>query len=232
MEGNIDINEVDQRLVRIFLNNFSLIFDNYKLSEDITSTQSEIINVLSEVVENRSEETANHINRVSEICYIIADKYGLPQEDTRVLKLISPLHDVGKIAIPDNILKKPGKLTDEEFDIMKRHAIIGYNILQSSKKHLFKQAAIIAKSHHERWDGKGYPNGISGEDIPLIARIVAVADVFDALLHKRVYKDAWDINSGMELFEEEKGKQFDPKLVEILMDNLDEIYSVVLKYTD
>lgn len=232
MEGNIDINEVDQRLVRIFLNNFSLIFDNYKLNEDITSTQSEIINVLSEVVENRSEETANHINRVSEICYIIADKYGLPQEDTRVLKLISPLHDVGKIAIPDKILKKPGKLTAEEFDIMKRHAIIGYNILQSSKKQLFKQAAIIAKNHHERWDGRGYPSGLSGEDIPLIARIVAVADVFDALLHKRVYKDAWDINSVIELFEEEKGKQFDPKLVEILMDNLDEIYSVVLKYTD
>jgi len=232
MEGLLDISEIDQRLVRIVLNNFSLIFDNYMLNEDITSTQSEIINVLSEVVENRSEETANHINRVSEICYILSNKYGLSEEDSRIIKLISPLHDVGKIAIPDNILKKPGKLTDSEFEHMKRHSIIGYNILQSSNKQLFKRAAVIAKSHHERWDGRGYPEGLSGEDIPLIARIVAVADVFDALLHKRVYKEAWEINNVIELFEEEKGKQFDPRLVDILMANIDEIYGVVQKYKD
>jgi len=232
MEGNIDIGEIDQRLIRIFLNNFSLIFDNYMLNEDITSTQSEIINVLSEVVENRSEETANHINRVSEICYILASKYGMSPEETRILRLIAPLHDVGKIAIPDNILKKPSRLTDEEFEKMKRHAIIGYNILQSSKKQLFKKAAIIARDHHERWDGMGYPNGLEGEDIPLTARIVAIADVFDALLHKRVYKEAWDINSVIELFEEERGRHFDPTLVDILLSNLDEIYNVVLKYKD
>lgn len=230
MEGPIAINEMDQRLVRIVLNNFSLIFDNYMLNEDITSTQSEIINVLSEVVENRSEETANHINRVSEICFIIANKCGLTPEEARILKLISPLHDVGKIAIPDKILKKPGKLTDEEFEHMKHHTLIGENILQSSNKLLFKQAAIVAKSHHEHWDGKGYPSALSGEEIPLFARIVAVADVFDALLHKRVYKDAWDINSVIEFFEEERGKHFDPRLVDILMKNIDEIYGVVQKY--
>lgn len=232
IEGDINVNEIDQRLVRIFLNNFSLIFDNYKLNEDITSTQSEIINVLSEVVENRSEETANHVNRVSEICYILAKKYGLPHEEAHLLRLVAPLHDVGKIAIPDNILKKPGKLNVEEFNLMKGHALIGFNILQASKRPLFKKAAIIAMNHHEHWDGQGYPNGISGEDIPLIARIVAIADVFDALLHKRVYKDAWDINRVIELFEEEKGHQFDPHLVDILMNNLDEIYNVVLKYKD
>lgn len=232
MEGNLDISEMDQRLIKIFLNNFSLIFDNYKLNEDITSTQSEIINVLSEVVENRSEETANHINRVSEICYILAKKYGLPAEEARILQIIAPLHDVGKIAIEDNILKKPGKLTAEEFEIMKRHTTIGYNILHSSKKHLFKRAAIIAKNHHEHWNGRGYPEGLSGTEIPLNARIVAVADVFDALLHKRVYKDAWDINRVIEFFEEEKGKQFDPELVDILMTNLDEIYNVIIKYKD
>lgn len=232
MEGDINTKEVDKRLIRIFLNNFSLIFDNYKLNEDITTTQSEIINVLSEVVENRSEETANHINRVSEISFILAKKLGLSQEEAKILRLIAPLHDVGKIAIPDSILKKPGKLTTDEFEIMKRHAIIGYNILKSSKKQLFKQSAVIAKSHHERWDGHGYPSGLVAEDIPLTARIVAVADVFDALLHKRIYKDAWDINAVIELFEEERGKHFDPQLVDLLMDNLDEIYNVVLKYKD
>ncbi len=232
MEGDINIKELDERLIRIFLNNFSLIFDNYKLNEDITSTQSEIINVLSEVVENRSEETANHINRVSEISFILAKKLGLSQEEAKILRLIAPLHDVGKIAIPDKILKKPGKLTPEEFVIMKRHAIIGYNILKSSKKQLFKQSAIIAKSHHERWDGNGYPDGLAANEIPLTARIVAVADVFDALLHKRIYKDPWDINAVIELFDEERGKQFDPQLVDVLMDNLDEIYNVVLKYKD
>ncbi len=232
VEGNIDLNELDERLIRIFLSNFSLIFDNYKLNEDITSTQSEIINVLSEVVENRSEETANHINRVSEISFILAKKLGLSSEEAQILKAIAPLHDVGKIAIPDNILKKPSKLTPEEFEIMKRHTIIGFNILKSSKKQLFKRSAVIAKNHHEHWDGNGYPDGISGNDIPLTARIVAIADVFDALLHKRVYKDAWDINSVIELFEEEKGKQFDPTIVDVLMDNLDEIYNIVLKYKD
>ncbi|MBN2897695.1 MAG: DUF3369 domain-containing protein [Clostridia bacterium] len=232
MEGPLSISEMDQRLVRIILNNFSLIFDNYLLNEDITSTQGEIINVLSEVVENRSEETANHITRVSEICHIIGTKYGLAAEETRILKLISPLHDVGKIAIPDSILKKPDKLTVDEFEVMKRHTTIGYNILIASNKPLFKQAAIIAQNHHERWDGMGYPIGLSGENIPLHARIVAVADVFDALLHKRVYKDPWDINSVIELFEEERGKQFDPALVDILLGNIDEIYHVVQKYTD
>ena len=232
MEGPISVNEMDQRLVRIVLNNFALIFDNYMLNEDITETQSEIINVLSEVVENRSEETANHIKRVSEICYILANKYGLLPEEARILKLISPLHDVGKIAIADKILKKPGKLTPQEFDTMKNHTLIGESILQTSNKALFNKAAIIARNHHEHWDGNGYPNGLSGESIPLFARIVAIADVFDALLHKRVYKEAWDINSVIEHFEEERGKHFDPKLVDILMENIDEIYSVVQKYSD
>ena len=144
----------------------------------------------------------------------------------------SPIHDIGKVAVPDNILLKPGKLTSEEFNIVKTHTTIGYNLLKNSKREILKAAAIVAHEHHERYDGKGYPRGLKGEEIHIYGRIAAIADVFDALGSPRVYKKAWVINDILKYFKEESGKHFDPKLVDILFDNLDKFLEIKEKYSD
>lgn len=146
--------------------------------------------------------------------------------------MASPIHDIGKIAISDQILLKPGKLTPSEFEIVKTHTTIGYNLLKSSNREVLKSAAIIAHEHHERYDGGGYPRGLKGEEIHIYGRIVAVADVFDALGSPRVYKKAWILNDILAYFQEERGKHFDPKLVDILLDNLDEFLRVKEEYSD
>ncbi len=133
----------------------------------------------------------------------------------------APMHDIGKIAIPEEILNKPGKLTPEEFDIMKTHATAGYSLLCKSEKRMIVAAAEVAYGHHEKWDGTGYPRGLSGEDIPLYARIVAIADVFDALGNDRCYKKAWELPQILEFFKEQRGKHFDPRLMEIFLQNVD-----------
>jgi len=141
--------------------------------------------------------------------------------------MASPMHDIGKIGIPDSILLKPGKLTTEEFEIMKTHAELGYNILKTSKRDMLKAAAIVAHEHHEKWDGSGYPFNKKGDDIHIYGRVSAVADVFDALYHKRCYKEAWPLEDILKLFKEESGKHFDPKLVNILLNNTDKYIKIV-----
>ena len=142
------------------------------------------------------------------------------------------MHDIGKIGISDAILKKPEALTEKEYRIMKRHTEFGYDILKSSKRKILQAAAIIAYQHHERWDGTGYPVGLKGEEIHIFARIVGLIDVFDALSHKRVYKEPWEIKRVLELIKRERGKHFDPKLVDIFFENLDEILAINKKYPD
>lgn len=232
MEGISHSSDIDKNLINIFLNNFSIIFENFRLNQDIIETQNEIIYILGEAVENKSEETANHVKRVAEISYLMAVKAGLSEEDAELIKSTSILHDIGKVGIPDNILKKPGLLTEEEFDVMKTHSEIGYTILKNSKRRLVKLAAEIALSHHERWDGKGYPNGLFEGEIPIHARIVSIADVFDALLHKRYYKSAWPIERTVDYFRKQTGKRFDPELVNILMENLSEFYGIIKSNPD
>jgi response regulator RpfG family c-di-GMP phosphodiesterase len=196
------------------------------LNVELEATQQEIIHILGEVSEYRSQETGDHIQRVAEISYILAKFMGLPEEEVDRIRLAAPMHDLGKVGIPDAILNKPGRFTDDEYTIMKKHAEIGYSMLCNSKRKLLRFAAEIARSHHERWDGRGYPKGISGEDIPLAGRICAVADVLDALSSPRCYKNPWPEERVKEEFLKQRGAQFQPELVDILIEHWDEIYSV------
>ncbi len=203
-----------------------------ELNHEINDTQREIIYILGEVTESRSNETGNHIKRVAEYSALLAKYMGYDRHEVETIKIASTMHDIGKIAIEDAILKKPGKLTDEEFERMKEHASIGYNIFKNSKRPILQAAAIIAKEHHEKWDGSGYPQKLKGEEIHPYGRIVALADVFDALGTNRVYKKAWDIDRILDLFKEERGKHFDPQLIDIFFAHLDEFITIRDTYTD
>ena len=203
-----------------------------ELFDEVENTQRAAIYMLGELAESRSRETGNHVKRVAEYCALIGRYIGLPEADIEILRLASPMHDAGKVATPDAILKKPGRLTEDEFKIMQKHTEEGFTVLSRSKKRIFQIAAMIAITHHEKWNGSGYPNGLKGEDIPLFGRITAVADVFDALSNDRCYKKAWPMEKVAQLFEEETGKHFDPKLAEILLTHLDEFARINQEYCD
>ena len=202
------------------------------LQEEIEATQREIIFTLAETGEMRSKETGYHVKRVAEFSRLFAVKYGMNEEEAELIKLSAPMHDIGKIAIPDSILLKPGKLTPEEWEIMQSHASLGYEMLKHSDRRLLKSAAIIANEHHEKWNGEGYPNGKKGEDIHIYGRITAMSDVFDALGNERVYKPAWELDRIVKLFKEEKGHQFDPKLVKVFLEGLDDFVKIKETYKD
>ncbi len=202
------------------------------LYHEIEDTQKEIIFTMGAIGESRSKETANHVKRVAHYSEILALGYGMSQKEAKLLKEASPMHDIGKVGIPDAVLKKPGRLNDEEMEIMKQHTTLGYEMLRHSKRELLQAAAIVAYQHHEKWDGSGYPRGLSGEDIHIYGRITAVADVFDALGSNRVYKKAWEDEKIFEIFRKERGKHFDPKLVDIFFKKLPEILKVRETFKD
>ena len=202
------------------------------LSDEIINTQKEIIYTMGEIAETRSKETGNHVKRVAEYSKILALKLGLSLEEAEMLKLASPMHDIGKVGIPDEILNKPGKLTPEEFEIMKNHAQMGYDMLKHSNKPILQAAAIDSKEHHEKYNGKGYPRGLKGDDIHIFARITVVADVFDALGSDRIYKKAWEDEKIFELFNSEKGEHFDPKVITAFFNSLDEIKIIRERFKD
>ena len=199
---------------------------------EITETQKEVVKRLAKASEFRDNETGMHINRMSHICYILAKELGCDEEYSQLLLDSSPLHDVGKIGIPDSILLKPGKLNLEERKIMNTHVNIGYEVLTGHHSPLLTMAAEIALYHHEKWDGTGYPNAISGEDIPLSARISSIADVADALLSNRPYKKAWSLSDMLDYLEKEKGKHFDPIIVSAFMKRVDDIVEIRNLYKD
>lgn len=203
-----------------------------ELHKEIERTQKEIIYKMGEIGETRSKETGNHVKRVAEYSRLLAILAGLDEKECDTLFTASPMHDIGKVGIPDAILNKPGKLTKEEFEIMKTHTQIGYDILKNSNEPIIQAAAIVAYTHHEKYDGSGYPNGTKGEDIPIFGRITAVADVFDALGSDRCYKKAWELDRILELFKNERGKHFDPKLVDLFFDNLESFLEIRDKYKD
>lgn len=203
-----------------------------ELKDEIEATQKELISMLGNVGENRSKETAAHVHRVAAYAKILAEAYGLSPYECEILFSTATMHDIGKVGIPDDILNKPGKLTPEEFEIMKTHAEAGYSFFKNSSRRLLQAAAIVAHEHHERWDGLGYPRGIAGEDIHIFGRITAISDVFDALGTKRVYKKGWNIDEILTYFKEQKGKQFDPKLVELLIENIDKFLIIQNTYQD
>jgi len=203
-----------------------------QLQEEVESTQIELLMTLGFVGESRSKETANHVRRVAEYAKILAEAYGLESEQVHKLWLVSPMHDIGKIGIPDAILNKPSKLTDDEFETMKNHSQIGWSFFKNSSHPLLQCAAIVAKEHHEKWDGSGYPHGLKGENIHIFGRITAIADVFDALSVKRIYKDTWSMEEILNYFREERGKHFDPTIVDLMFENLDKFIRVQEQFKD
>ncbi|MDD3467558.1 MAG: HD domain-containing protein [Campylobacterales bacterium] len=194
--------------------------ESIDLYREIEDTQKEVVYTLGMIAEERCNETSAHVKRVSEFSLILARLAGLDEREAHEVKYASPMHDIGKIGIPDGILKKPGKLTDEELKIMCSHPAIGYEILKHSDKSILKSAAIVAHEHHEKYNGLGYPRGLTGNEIHIYARIVAIADVFDALGSERAYKKAWPIEDIVSFFQKESGEHFDPTLSELFLNNM------------
>lgn len=203
-----------------------------ELNKEIEDTQKEVVFTMGAIGETRSKETGNHVKRVAEYSYLLAIYYGFSESEASLLKQASPMHDIGKVGIPDAILNKPGKFEPDEWKIMQSHAQLGYDMLKHSTRPILKAAATVAIEHHEKYDGTGYPNGKKGEDIDIYGRITAVADVFDALGSDRCYKKAWDDEKVFQLLKDEKGRHFDPKLIEIFFQHLDEFLSIRDKFVD
>ena len=203
-----------------------------KATAKIIEREQETIFCLARAAEYRDPETGAHIQRMAHYSKHIARILELPVVEQDLLLESAPMHDIGKVGTPDNILLKPGKLTDEEFAIMKQHAVIGYEVLNASSSPLLKVAAEIAHTHHEKFDGSGYPRGLKGEDIPLFGRIVAVADVFDALTSERPYKKAWSIEQAKQLLKEGSGKHFDPACVDAFFTDFDEVLAIKDRFMD
>jgi len=223
---------LDQDLICIYMSNVALAFHNVNLSLEIIETQKEIIHTLGEVVETRSKETANHVLRVGKMVQLLALRMGMDTDEAAILRLAAPMHDVGKVGIPDAILHKPGALTDEEYLVMQTHTTIGWEILGKSERRIMRSAALVAHQHHERWDGKGYPNGLAGEDIHIFGRITAIVDVFDAVINKRCYRDAKELGEVVAMLRQGRGTHFDPELVDCFLANLTEFVGVVRSHPD
>ncbi len=208
------------------------ISESKKLEQEIIDTQKDVLYTMGTISETRSLETGNHVKRVAEYSKLLYILYGAKEDEAELLKMASPMHDIGKIAIPDHILNKPGKLTINEWAIMQTHAELGYEMLKKSNRKMLKVASIISLTHHEKYDGSGYPKGLVGEEIPLIGRITALADVFDALGSDRCYKLAWKLDDILIYLKEEKGKHFDSKLVDIFLKNINMFISIRDKYKE
>jgi len=198
----------------------------------IKESHLETINILANASEYRDDETGSHVLRISKYCEVLADALNLPKEQVWMITRASPLHDIGKIGVPDSILLKPAALTSAEFEIMKTHAEIGRQILKGTRSNLLKTASEIAVTHHEKWDGSGYPNRLRGESIPLAGRITALADVFDALTMKRVYKPPFSIEKSLSIMKEGSGTHFDPNLLKLFIENISAIESIYNTYKD
>ncbi|PKG39678.1 DUF3369 domain-containing protein [Psychromonas sp. Urea-02u-13] len=226
------LNELDRHLLEVFAENLGVGLKNIELNEQMKSSQREVIYRLTEVVESRSNETGYHVKRVARYCELLAKLYGLNEEECEVILFASPLHDIGKVGIPDRILNKPAKLDKDEWVTMQTHAQLGETMLTGSGLELLDAGAIIAGTHHERWNGTGYPNGLSGEDIPIYGRICALADIFDALCSKRAYKEPWGIESVLEYIQSESGAFFEPRLVTLFLDNKEDFLKIGQELSD
>ncbi|HOI75492.1 MAG TPA: two-component system response regulator [Syntrophales bacterium] len=203
-----------------------------KRTEEIEETRLEIIRRLGRAAEYRDNETGMHVIRMSNYCRLLAMALGMSQDEADLILFASPMHDVGKIGIPDKVLLKPGPLDEEEWTIMKRHCLYGTRIIGEHKSPLLKVAGVIALEHHERWDGKGYPRGLSETDIDLYARITAVSDVFDALTSWRPYKEPWPVDRAVQHMKNEQGRHFDPDLIAIFTERLPAILEIRKRFLD
>jgi putative two-component system response regulator len=199
---------------------------------EAVAASEETIRVLTRAIEGRDVETGQHIERMSRYAALLAEHHGLDVDRCELIRLASPMHDVGKIGVPDGILFKPGMLSKGEYDVIKEHPILGNEILGKSAQPLLVMAALIALTHHERWDGTGYPHGLAGEHIPLEGRIASVADVFDALLSRRVYKPAFPLEQAVQIMADGRGTQFDGDIVDLLLAHLDDAAAIQEQYPD
>jgi putative two-component system response regulator len=197
-----------------------------RTEEALRESQEEAIRRLAHAVEFRDPATGAHLDRMSRTCGLLAERLGLGQERAQLIRIASPMHDIGKIAVADEILRKPGRLTPTDWEDMRRHPLIGSEILAGSDSELLRLGGLIALTHHERWDGLGYPNGMVGEAIPVEGRIVALADVFDALTSVRPYKPAFEIDHAVSLMRDERGRHFDPEFLDVFLTLVDEIAAV------
>ncbi len=232
IETHRPLSQMDTSLLSLFTENIIVALENIRLNELIADNEREIIYRIGELVESRSKESGLHVKRVALYTELFCQLLGMDEQQSELIKRASPLHDIGKVGIPDAILHKPGKLTPEEWEIMKTHAQLGHDMLCGSKLALFQIGATIAGNHHEKWNGSGYPQGLTGEAIPLVGRIVALADVFDALGSDRCYKQAWPLEQVIALINEERGQHFDPQLVDLMMSNLDDFLAIRAAYRD
>jgi len=203
-----------------------------KATQALINREHESLVVLGKTAEYKDPETASHVARVANYSKLLANAYGLSEELQNIIYYASPFHDIGKVGIADNILLKPAKLDDDEFKIMKTHAAIGYSILKEAKSKYLKMGASIALSHHEKYDGTGYPKNLKAQDIPIEARIVAIADVFDALVSIRPYKKAWSFDDAVALLKKESGGHFDPELVVLFIENIDKIKDIYNQFQE
>jgi len=221
-------NMLDAQLMHRMLHDQKAVLDEMVQTRtaELRRTRLQVVQQLGRAAEYRDNETGNHILRMSHISALLAKSIGWNEADCELMLHASPMHDIGKIGIPDHILLKPDKLEPEEWEIMKSHAVIGANILEGDDSDLMKCAGEIALTHHEKWDGSGYPYGLSGEAIPLTGRIAALADVFDALTSARPYKKAWTLEAAVDLIKENRGIHFDPELVTVFLEQLPEILKI------
>ncbi len=203
-----------------------------RLNDEIELTLKETLMAMGEIEEIRSCNTKRHTQRVATISALVAKEYGLDDEQIKLIEMASPMHDIGKVGIADAVLNKPSQLDENEFMLMKTHAVLGYEILKHSKRPVLRAAATIAYGHHEKYDGTGYPQGLKGEEIPLFSRIVAIVDVVDALLSKRVYKEIWSPDAVIALLQSERGRHFDPKLVDIVLEHLEEYVHIIRELSE
>ncbi len=198
---------------------------------EVEERERETLSRLARAIELRDTGTSAYLERMAHVAGLVAEGLGLSEDHVRTIELAAPLHDIGKIAIPDSLLMKPGPLDDEERKRMQEHPGIGYELLQDSQNRFIQVGAKVALHHHERYDGTGYPMGLAGDQIPIEARVVTVADVFDALLSPRPYKRAWSIDEALEYIESQSGKLLDPDCVRALMDNLPRLHEVCERYS-
>ena len=223
MSGVGRLEFLDRQILDIFASNVSLAFENLRLNREIIGTQEDLMMRLGGIVETRSHDTEQHVVRMGEYCGLLAERIGMDAEYIHDLKLAAALHDIGKIGIPDDILLKPDVLSDEEFEVVKNHTIIGYNLLRTSSRPLLQKAAVISLQHHEKYDGSGYPAGLKGEGIHIDARISSICDVFDSLSHERTHREPWSLERIIDFMKEQRGRAFDPTLLDLFLEMIGEM---------
>ncbi|MDF1875279.1 HD domain-containing protein [Sulfurimonas sp. SAG-AH-194-I05] len=221
----------DAQTLLLVSNYAASAIENTYLYQSIKESQEKLILKLSTAAEFKDNETSEHTKRVGLYAQLIAKHYGMRKEDIELILITAPMHDAGKIGIPDTILLKPGRLDADEIVVMKTHSTIGYELLDDSNT-MLKTAGLIAKEHHEKYDGSGYPEGLKGKDINIFARITAIADVFDALTSVRPYKKAWTFDASMNFLQEQKGSHFDPELIDIFMKHSDDVKRIYTQHKD